>query len=154
MSSSKFFQNKTALITLIACSLVVIISLGVRQTFGLFYLDFSTDLGITITHFGVILMLVGGALTSFFSHEGSVIIDEGKISNYYENYYNKEFVIVNTSKNDGDFFTVFESPLLKKNNILSHESIPFQIEFLDFFINCKPLPNVLKKESSSCLITS
>ena len=52
MSSSKFFQNKTALITLIAASIVVIISLGVRQTFGLFYLDFSTDLDISITHFG------------------------------------------------------------------------------------------------------
>ena len=52
MSSSKFFQNKAALITLIASSLVVVISLGVRQTFGLFYLDFSTDLGISITHFG------------------------------------------------------------------------------------------------------
>ena len=52
MKSSNFFQNKTSLITLIACSLVVIISLGVRQTFGLFYLDFSTDLGISITHFG------------------------------------------------------------------------------------------------------
>ena len=52
MSSSNFFQNKTAIITLIASSIVVIISLGVRQTFGLFYLDFSTDLGISITHFG------------------------------------------------------------------------------------------------------
>ena len=52
MSSEKFFQNKKALITLIAASIVVIISLGVRQTFGLFYLDFSTDLNISITHFG------------------------------------------------------------------------------------------------------
>ena len=52
MSSEKFFQSKTALITLIAASIVVIISLGVRQTFGLFYLDFSTDLDISITHFG------------------------------------------------------------------------------------------------------
>ena len=52
MSSKKFFQSKTALITLIAASIVVIISLGVRQTFGLFYLDFSTDLDISITHFG------------------------------------------------------------------------------------------------------
>ena len=48
----------------------------------------TKKLGITITHSGVILMLVGGALTSFFSHEGSVVIDEGKVSNYYENYYN------------------------------------------------------------------
>ena len=43
MSSEKFFNSKKALVTLVASSLVVIISLGVRQTFGLFYLDFSTD---------------------------------------------------------------------------------------------------------------
>ena len=52
MSSEKFIQNKTALITLIAASLVVIISLGIRQTLGLFYFDFSTDLNISITQFG------------------------------------------------------------------------------------------------------
>ena len=47
MSSSVFFQNKKALITLIAASLIVIISLGIRQTFGLFYFDFSNDLNIS-----------------------------------------------------------------------------------------------------------
>ena len=49
---NNFFSNKTAFITLVACCLVVIISLGVRQTFGLFYFDFSTDLDITISQFG------------------------------------------------------------------------------------------------------
>jgi hypothetical protein len=49
MSSGKFIQSKTALITLIAACLVVIISLGIRQTLGLFYQDFSIDLGISIT---------------------------------------------------------------------------------------------------------
>jgi len=52
MSSEKFIKNKAALITLIAASLVVIISLGIRQTLGLFYFDFSTDLNISITQFG------------------------------------------------------------------------------------------------------
>ena len=48
MSSEKFIKNKTALITLIAACVVVLISLGVRQTFGMFYFDFSTDLGYLI----------------------------------------------------------------------------------------------------------
>ena len=66
MSSSKFFQNKTALITLIAASIVVIISLGVRQTFGLFYLDFSTDLDISITQVASIV----GFYTLYYAHSG------------------------------------------------------------------------------------
>ena len=52
MISSKFFQSKVALVTLIAASLVVIISLGIRQTLGLFFFDFSIDLNITMTQFG------------------------------------------------------------------------------------------------------
>ena len=38
MTTEKFITNNKALITLIAASLVVIISLGIRQTFGLFFL--------------------------------------------------------------------------------------------------------------------
>ncbi len=52
MSLEKFLPNKTALITLIAACLIVIISLGIRQTFGLFFFDFEIDLGCTQTQFG------------------------------------------------------------------------------------------------------
>ncbi|MDB4613648.1 MFS transporter [Candidatus Pelagibacter sp.] len=53
MTSTKFIQNKTALITLIAACLVVLISLGVRQTFGLFFSDFKNDLDISLTESGL-----------------------------------------------------------------------------------------------------
>ena len=53
MTSEKFIRNKTALITLIAACLVVLISLGVRQTFGLFFMDFKNDLGISLTQAGL-----------------------------------------------------------------------------------------------------
>ena len=53
MSSETFIRNKTALITLIAASLVVLISLGVRQTFGMFFMDFRDDLGISLTQSGL-----------------------------------------------------------------------------------------------------
>ena len=46
-------KNKTALITLIAACLVVLISLGVRQTFGLFFPDFKNDLNISLTESGL-----------------------------------------------------------------------------------------------------
>ena len=57
MSSKKFIKNKTVLITLVTACLIVIISLGIRQTFGMFYFDFSTDLGITLSQFGFALGL-------------------------------------------------------------------------------------------------
>ena len=53
MSSETFIRNKTALVTLISASLVVLISLGVRQTFGMFFMDFRDDLGISLTQSGL-----------------------------------------------------------------------------------------------------
>ena len=51
MSTEKFIKNKKALVTLIAACLIVIISLGIRQTFGMFYFDFELDLQITLRQF-------------------------------------------------------------------------------------------------------
>ena len=51
MNSERFIKNKKALVTLIAASLIVIISLGIRQTFGMFYFDFELDLEITLRQF-------------------------------------------------------------------------------------------------------
>jgi MFS family permease len=53
MTPEKFIKNRTALITLIAACLVVLISLGVRQVFGLFFMDFKRDLGISLTQAGL-----------------------------------------------------------------------------------------------------
>ena len=53
MTSGKFIRNRTALITLIAACLVVLISLGVRQVFGLFFTDFKNDLGVSLTQAGL-----------------------------------------------------------------------------------------------------
>ena len=53
MSSEKFIKSNLALVTLIAASLVVFISLSVRQVFGMFFMDFNADLGITNTEFGL-----------------------------------------------------------------------------------------------------
>ena len=53
MSYQKFFRNQTAAVTLIAACLVVLVSLGVRQTFGMFFTDFKNDLGISLTESGL-----------------------------------------------------------------------------------------------------
>ena len=53
MTSEKFFQSRAAIITLIAACGVVLISLGIRQTFGLLFADFKNDLGISMTEAGL-----------------------------------------------------------------------------------------------------
>ena len=67
--SEKFFENKKAIIVLIAGSLVVLVSMGIRQTWGLFYQFFDSDLGINRTQFGLAIgvqMLFWGITAPLF----------------------------------------------------------------------------------------
>ena len=69
MISEKFFHSKTAVITLFAACFVVLISLGVRQVFGLFFIDFNESLKISNTAFGFaigIQMLMWGLTGPIF----------------------------------------------------------------------------------------
>ena len=65
----KFFENKKSLVVLIAASLVVLVSMGIRQTWGLFYQFFDNDLGINRTQFGLTIgvqMLFWGITAPLF----------------------------------------------------------------------------------------
>ena len=65
----KFFQNRLALITLLSACGIVAISMGLRQTFGLFSDFFVNDLQCTITEFGLaigIQMLMWGMFAPIF----------------------------------------------------------------------------------------
>jgi len=65
----KFFQNKLALITLLSACGIVAVSMGLRQTFGLFSDFFVKDLQCTITQFGLaigIQMLMWGMFAPIF----------------------------------------------------------------------------------------
>ena len=69
MTKEKFFQNKLALITLLSACGVVAISMGLRQTFGLFSDFFVKDLQCTVTQFGLaigIQMLMWGMFAPIF----------------------------------------------------------------------------------------
>ncbi len=65
----KFFPDKLALIVLISACSVILISMGLRQTFGLFFDAFEFGLGITRTEFGLaigIQMLFWGMFAPIF----------------------------------------------------------------------------------------
>ena len=108
----------------------------------------KNKIGITIVHSGVIMLLVGGGLTAIFSSEGNMVIEEGKTSDFIEDYYLKEFVIVNTFSTDYDEFIIFEEPLLKPGRVLKDELISFEIEILDYYTNCEPLPRLYKGDKT------
>ena len=65
----KFIPNRIALITLLAACCVILVSMGLRQTFGLFFSAFEQDLNSTRTEFGLaigIQMLFWGFFAPLF----------------------------------------------------------------------------------------
>ncbi len=99
-------------------------------------------IGITITHAGVILILVGSFLTAIFSVEGNMIIDEEEKSNYFENYYIKEFAIIDKTNPKYDEYIIFDEPMLKRDMVLESEKLPFKITVFDYLINCNPVQRI------------
>jgi len=93
--------------------------------------------GIIIVHLGAVLLFIGSGVTAILSSEGNMVIDEGAQSNYVDDYHNMELAIINTSRENLDEYTVFDQPLLKKGNKLSHESLDFMIEIMEYYNNCK-----------------
>ena len=68
-NGEKFFENKKAIIVLVAGSIVVLFSMGIRQSWGLFFQFFENDLGINRTQFGFAIglqMLLWGITAPFF----------------------------------------------------------------------------------------
>ena len=108
MSRESFTISKKALITLIAASVVVIISLGIRQTFGLFYFDFNTDLDISISHFGFVMglqLLLWGIFSPLFGiitdkYGGAVAIFVGFV------FYLAGILFFYSGFNTGGYFTL------------------------------------------------
>ncbi len=65
----KFIPNRVALIVLISACSIIFISMGLRQTFGLFFESFENGLGVTRTEFGLaigIQMLFWGIFAPIF----------------------------------------------------------------------------------------
>ena len=66
--SEKFFRNKLAFIVLVASCFMVLAAMGVRQTYGMFFNFFESDLGVSRTHFGLaiaIQAITWGIMTFF-----------------------------------------------------------------------------------------
>ena len=95
-------------------------------------------LGIVILHLGGRLLLVGGGLTAMFSSEGNMVIEESAQSNHVEDYHFMELAIINTSASSFDEFTIFDQPLLKRNQVLAHANLNFEIELINYLENCEP----------------
>ena len=141
MIKKDFFPNKAAFVTLIAACLVVIISLGIRQTFGLFFFDFEVDLGCTQTDFGFamgIQLLFWGLLGPVFG----IITDKygGKIAVFTGFlFYIAGVYFLNYGPNTGSWFTFDIGILIGVGLGATAISIPVSIVAKHFPLNTRTI---------------
>jgi len=141
MNKENFIPNKTALVTLTAACLVVIISLGIRQTFGLFFFDFEVDLGCTQTEFGFAMGIqlffwglfgpIFGIITDKFS--GRVAVFIGFL------FYLAGIYFLNYGPNTGFWFTFDLGILIGIGLAATAISIPVSIVAKHFPLNSRTI---------------
>jgi hypothetical protein len=109
---------------------------------ALFIRDFNLSLrrlGITVTHFGALVLLVGGFVTARFASEGSVVIPEGESAAFVSDYHERELAIIDTEPDGYDLVTAFGDGRLREGARLRHESCPGEIEIVAAYENCLPV---------------
>jgi hypothetical protein len=91
--------------------------------------------GTIITHSGMLLLLLGGFFTAYFSNEGSMPIPEGETSSYYQSYHDLEFAVIDKSPADHNAVTAFSNEYIQEDARISDIDIPFVITVEKYYRN-------------------
>ena len=99
----------------------------------------KNNIGILTIHSGVMLLLLGSAITYFFSYEGAMqITTKNNQSNFIQSYHDKELAIINLNEfQDSIEYTNFSDRILTIGNTITYPTIPFEIEILNYCDNSK-----------------
>ena len=102
-------------------------------------------LGLLTIHLGVMTFLLGGGLTSFFGIESQLSIEEGETKNYSEDIRKIELAIIDRANPDYDQVISIPQSILKKQNVISHPQIPFELIIKSYLPNAKLTTNSSNK---------
>src|ERR1043166_5212445 len=95
------------------------------------------QLGIHLTHAGLIIMLAGGLFTDLFAVESYVQLSRGDTKNYSEDRARTELAVIDTSDKDLDQVTAIPDTVLRHNRLIDHWSLPFRIAVRNFYQNSR-----------------
>ncbi len=107
----------------------------------------KNNFGILTVHIGAILLLLGGAITYFFSQEGAMqITTQNTTSNFMQSYHDKELAIINLNEfQDSIEYTNFSDKIITAGTTLTYSTIPFEMDILNYCNNSK-LSTLTNKE--------
>lgn len=104
-------------------------------------------IGIILTHFGVILLLVGEFVTGFAAEEGNMTIREGETVNFVEDIRTAELAITDQTNPEDDLVVVIPQRYLSREAEFQTGLLPFRFEINEWLGNSQVLgPNQAPSE--------
>ena len=91
--------------------------------------------GILLTHFGLILLLLGELATSLWQKEFMMRLDEGQTSNYAESTRATELAISNVSDPKWDDVVAIPTERLESLGAIQHPGLPFRVVTRAYYPN-------------------
>jgi hypothetical protein len=91
--------------------------------------------GIHLTHFGIIVLLIGQFITDKTAVESVMQFQEGETRSYTESHRDAELVFMRDRNADADEVVSFPEAMVFKKGELRHEALPFTVRVRDAGIN-------------------
>lgn len=91
--------------------------------------------GILLSHFGLILLLLGELFTSLWQEEYQMRLDEGQTRNYSESPRDQELAVIDASNPDFDEVVAIPDTVLAHEESIQHPKLPFRIVPRAFYPN-------------------
>jgi hypothetical protein len=83
--------------------------------------------GILLTHFGLILLLVGELLSGLWQRDYHMRLNESETKNYAESSRDNELVLIDATDPKVDDVVAIPEPLLAKHRDIQHPKLPFRV---------------------------
>jgi hypothetical protein len=94
-----------------------------------------TKTGILLTHFGLIVLILGQFGTDLFSHESAMRLTEGESKNYSEGFRETELAIIDPSDAGNDKVYAISDRLLQKEKEIQSPKLPFAVRVKNYYPN-------------------
>jgi hypothetical protein len=82
--------------------------------------------GIALTHFGLVILLVGELLSGLWQEEFALRLDEGQTKNWSESFRLNELAIIETTDPQHDDVVVVPEKILARGSVVQHPRLPFR----------------------------
>ena len=94
--------------------------------------------GIFLTHFGLILLLLGQFLTELYQTESTMRLEQGETKNYSDDSRHNELAIIDTTNPDRDEVVAIPESMVAQKGEIRHPSLPFTVKVKEFLPNSQP----------------